>query len=151
MLNRFEKFSLAISEIWKCWHKLATAVMKEHGLKGSHAVYFTTLYRFPNGLTAAKLSELCSRDKADVSRTITLLEKKGLVEKVNNINNFYKLPITLTKEGKEIAEYINRKAMKAVEIGGKGLDNLEREIFYNSLDLISENLQNLTEKCFNKG
>lgn len=151
MIDRFEKFSLAISEIWRYWHKLATTVMKEHGLKGPLAVYFTTLYRFPNGITAAELSSLCSRDKADVSRMITLLEKRGLVQRIDNTNNSYKIPVVLTDEGVKIAEDINQKVMEAVEKGGEGLSESEREVFYNSLDLISENLQNLTEKGFNKG
>ncbi len=145
MVDRFEKFSLAISEIWRYWHKLATVVMKEHGLKGPHAVYFTTLYRFPDGLTSARLSELCSRDKADVSRTVALLEKKGLAERNGN---FYKVPIVLTDEGKKIAEHINKRAMAAVEICGKGLDDREREVFYNSLDLIGSNLENLAKNGF---
>ena len=148
MIDRFEKFSLAISEIWRYWHKLATTVMKKHGLKGPLAVYFTTLYRYPNGLTAAELGALCSRDKADVSRMVILLEKQGLVQKVDNVNNSYKIPIILTDKGIEIAEDINQKVMEAVEKGGKGLSEKERDIFYNSLDIISSNLQNLTEKGF---
>lgn len=148
MIDRFEKFSLAISEIWRYWHKLATTVMKEHGLRGPLAVYFTTLYRFPNGITAAELSVLCSRDKADVSRTIALLEKRGLVQKVDNINNSYKIPVILTNKGVKIAEDINQKAMAAVNKGGEGLSESEREIFYNSLDIISSNLQNLTKSGF---
>lgn len=146
MLDRFEKFSLAISEIWRYWHKLATSVMKEHGLKGPNAVYFTTLYRFPNGLTAAELSSLCSRDKADVSRTISVLETKGLVKKAPSAKNLYKTPIILTEEGIKIAEDINQKAMAAVNFCGKDLSEEDREIFYSSLETISTNLQNLSEK-----
>ena len=81
MVNRFERFSYAISEISRCWHRIAGEEMGQFGLNGSSSVYFTTLYRYPEGITAAQLGELCSRDKADVSRTISLLEKKGIVER----------------------------------------------------------------------
>ena len=43
------------------------------------SVYFTTLYRHRQGITAVQLREICGRDKADVSRTMALLEQKGLV------------------------------------------------------------------------
>ncbi len=146
MVDRFEKFSFAISEIYRYWHKLAAEAMEKRGLKGPYAVYFTTMYRFPEGITAAALSEQCSRDKADVSRAVSLLEKKGLIIKITANNNPYRARLKLTEEGKKLAEYINEKAKIAVEKGGKGLSAEHREIFYSSLELICKNLQTLTEK-----
>ena len=78
MLERFARFSLAISEIDRCWHKLAAEEMSKYELNSPHAVYLTTLYRYADGITAAKLGELCGKNKADVSRMIAILEKKGL-------------------------------------------------------------------------
>ncbi len=40
MVDRFEKFSLAISEISKYWHKLATEEMEKYGLRSSHSYIF---------------------------------------------------------------------------------------------------------------
>ena len=57
MVNRFERFSYAISEISRCWHRIAGEVMGQYGLSGSSSVYFTTLYRYPEGITAAQLAE----------------------------------------------------------------------------------------------
>lgn len=34
MVERFERFSLAIAESSRCWHKLAGEEMKVYGLKG---------------------------------------------------------------------------------------------------------------------
>ena len=90
-------------------------------------------------------SELCSRDKADVSRAIALLEKNGLVERDGASSN-YRAPLKLTDEGKKIAEMINEKASAAVEYGGHGLSDADRETFYAALELITSNLQKLTEK-----
>ena len=81
MLNRFARFSLAISEIDRCWHKLAAEEMAKYDLNSPHAVYLTTLYNFEEGITATKLGELCCKNKADVSRMVSILEKKGLVRK----------------------------------------------------------------------
>lgn len=146
MLDRFEKFSFLIADISRCWHKLAGEVMEKEGLKGPYAVYFTTMYRFPEGITAARLSELCSKDKADVSRAINLLEQRGHVEKVAPENGAYRAPLRLTESGKELYLHIAKKAAQAVDNGGKGLSGKEREIFYKSLELISQNLQKLAEE-----
>ena len=146
MVDRFERFSFAISELSRYWHKIASDGMEAYGLKGPYAVYFTTLYRFPEGLTAVKLGEICGRDKADVSRAISVLEKKGLVKKSSSKKSVYRAPILLTEEGTRLAEEINQKARSAVEAGGKGLSDEHREIFYQALDLITVNLENLSKE-----
>jgi len=87
MIDRFERFSFAISEISHYWHKIATDEMGKYGLKGVHALYLTAMHRHPEGITSAQLCEECGKDKADVSRCVSLMEKKGLVirEGVNKI------------------------------------------------------------------
>ena len=146
MLDRFERFSFAISELSRYWHKITADEMESYGLKGPYVVYFTTLYRYPEGLSAVKLGELCCRDKADVSRAISVLEKKGLIMKDKSKKSQYRAPIILTEEGRHLAEDMIRKANKAVELGGMGLTDEHREIFYNSLELITKNLQALSEE-----
>lgn len=139
MIARFEKFSYAISELSRCWHKIAAEEMKEYDLKGPYAVYFTTLFR-SGGLTASKLSELCGRDKADVSRAISILEKKKLVSK----DPGYRATIRLTKNGEALAESINQKVMAAVSYAGKDLSESDRNTFYTCLDSLVQNLQALS-------
>lgn len=149
MIDRFEKFSSTISEIYRNWHKLASDVMEEHGLKGPHSVYLTTMYKYEDGITAVELSEVTARDKADVSRAIAQFEREGFAEKLAINNNFYKAPIKLTKEGRNIAEDIITKAATAVELGGKGLSDVDRNTFYGALELISANLKTLVEEGLN--
>lgn len=146
MIDRFEKFIFSISEIYRYWHKIAADQMEQYGLKGPYAVYFTTMYQYADGLTAANLAELCSRDKADVSRAIAAMEEKGFVQKEDSAKNQYRARLTLTQTGKKVAEEINHKAGIAVELGGKGLDGDQRKIFYEALDLISANLRTLSKK-----
>ena len=150
MINRFERFSSAISEIYRSWHKLASDVMEEHGLKGPHSVYLTTMCRYPDGITAVELAEVTARDKADVSRAIAQFEKENLVEKISVNNHFYRAPIRLTMEGRSIAEDIITKATTAVELGGKGLTDVDRNTFYEALELISANLRVLAEEGLKK-
>lgn len=145
MVDRFERFSLAISEIWRCWHRIAAEEMGKYSLKGPYAVYFTTLYRHPQGITAAQLGDLCGRDKADVSRAVSLLESKGLIEKAAPGKSTYRAALKLTAQGATLAEEINKIASTAVELASKGLDPQKRAIFYEALELISGNLQILSK------
>ena len=147
MLNRFAKFSFSISEIDRCWHKLAVEEMSQYGLNSPHAVYLNTMYDAnPEGITAAQLGELCGKNKADVSRMIAILEKKGLVQKVAVGKNMYRAKLILTEEGRRAAEHVRKRAALAVELAGSGLSNEERETFYRALDLITENLQKLSKE-----
>lgn len=146
MIDRFEKFSSAISEISRYWHKLASDEMEKFGLKGPHAVYFTTMYQYPDGITAVKLAEISSRDKADVSRAVAQFEKKGFVKKIIVNKNHYRAPLKLTEAGRQLAERINEKAKLAVELAGKGLSEEDRNTFYQALGLICSNLRTLAEE-----
>lgn len=146
MIERFEKFSFDISQIYHYWHKLTTEEMAKFGLKGSNAVYLTMLYQNKEGLTCAELSSLCNRDKADVSRTMNTMEQKGFVKKISPDNKLYRARMVLTEEGKVAAESVNDRVGVAVELGGKGLTDEQRMTFYYALDLIASNLQKISEE-----
>lgn len=143
MVQRFERFSYAIFEISRCWHRIAAEEMEKYGLKGSHATYLTTLYRYPQGITAAKLSELTGKDKADVSRMTAIMEKNRLIVKEGSS---YRAMLKLTAVGCEAAEHVRARAGVVVENASRGLSDEHREIFYNTLELIVTNLQNICEE-----
>ena len=144
MVERFERFSYAIAEITKSWHKLTAEEMQKYGLKGVHSVYLTTMIKFPEGITATKLCELCSKDKADVSRMMCIMEEKGLVEKTGKNQKKYNCAFVLTEKGREAAEFVCSRASAAVEAAGGGLSEKERETFYRALFSIANNLKKLT-------
>ena len=146
MLNRFTRFSLAIAEIDRCWHKLAAEEMAKYDLNSPHAVYLNTLYQYPEEITAAKLGELCCKNKADVSRMVSIMEKKGLVRKEGIGGNFYRAKLLLTAEGRLAAEHVRERAAVAVELAGAGLSHETREVFYNALEQITANLQTLSKE-----
>lgn len=146
MLDRFERFSLAIAEINRCWHKIAGEELAKYDLKASHVTYLLTLYRNPEGLTAPKLAELCDRDKADVSRMLSILETKGLVTKDGIGSSRYRGNLRLTPEGQTVAKELSERTELAVERAGEGLREEERTIFYNSLDIITNNLRRISQE-----
>lgn len=144
MTTRFERFSFAINEIYKYWHRIATDVMGKYGLKGSSAVYFAALSRHTEGVTATKLAELCGRNKADVSRVILQMEDKGFIKKERSGNNSYRARVFLTESGKKIADCINECAEKASNLGSFGLSDEQRAVFYTYIELIAGNLKKMS-------
>ena len=143
MIDRFERFSLAIAEISHYWHKLAADELSKYGLKGPHATYLTTIYKYPEGITVPKLCKECGKDKSDASRMISILEEKRLVTKKVVGGSLYRGKLQLTEEGRLAAEHVIKRASRAVELAGKDLTDEEREIFYKSLDSITLNLKKL--------
>lgn len=144
MVERFERFSLAISEISRHWHKLTAEEMEKYGLKGTHSVYLLTMARFPDGITAPQICELCGKDKSDVSRMMSIMEKKGLVTKEGIHQNLYGGVFKLTDEGKDAAEQVKKRASLAVEFAGKDLTDESRKVFYNALESIAANLREIS-------
>ncbi len=145
MVNRFERFSFAISEISKYWHKLTSDEMEKYDLKGNHSVYLLALARSDGGMTAPQLCEACGKDKSDVSRMMRIMEEKGLVRKEGEHQNRYGGLFSLTAEGEAAAEHVSSKASRAVEIAGKDLTEEQRVIFYHALESITANLRELSK------
>ncbi len=146
MIDRFERFSLAISEISRCWHKIASEEMEAYDLKGAHATYLTALHRHGEGLTAPQLSEICGKDKADVSRMMSLLEKKAMVEKVGGHQNGYGGMFVLTEAGMKAAEHVEKRASLAVELAGRELSEEQRAVFYAALGTITARLREISRE-----
>lgn len=144
MVDRFERFTYAIVEINRYWHKIAADEMSKYGLKGPFAHYLITLYRYPDGVTSVQLGELCDKNKADVSRALAILEEKGLAVRETQNNSYYRAKIKLTAKGRAAAEQVQQIAERAVGIGGKGLTDEHRQIFYEALERIAANLRQVT-------
>lgn len=146
MVERFERFSHAIFEISRCWHKLAAEEMAKYNLKGPYAVYLLAILRSSGGVTSSQLCELCGRDKADVSRAISVMEQKGLVRREGAGSKLYRALLTLTEEGEIAARHVCQRASLAVECAGSGYSDADREIFWQVLDTIASNLQTLSKE-----
>lgn len=144
MISRFEHFTLDIFQISRYWNKIATEEMKKHELKGAYAIYLVTIGNSKEGITAARLAEVCARDKADVSRAIAAFEARGMAERVGGQN--YRANLRLTAKGQELVSEIRERAGLVLDYVSRNICEEKREIMYECLDTISENLRDLSQE-----
>jgi len=140
-MDRFERFAVAVTEISYHVHRLMNEAMEQYGLRGINAVYLVVLHRHEEGITAARLGEYCSRDKADVSRAVAALEQKGLVVKDAGR---YRAKLQLTEQGRILADRVRGLAQLAVEQAGRDISDADRAVMYAALESIGDRLQELT-------
>lgn len=146
MRDRFEQFTSAISSIHRFVQKIERDEMEKYGLKGASAQYLLAMERYPDGVTAATLCDVCDRDKAAVSRILAEMESKGLIYRIDNGENQYRARLALTPAGQEAADYVSRRAIIAVELAGQGLTDEDRKVMYTSLERIAANIQTLSRE-----
>lgn len=75
---------------------------------------------------------------------VSILDKKGLLQKKEVGRNGYRAKLLLTQEGKQAAEYVRSLAAMVVRQAGAGLSDSDREVFYRCLEQITANLQALS-------
>ena len=143
MESRYELLSGAISSMYHDIQKIERVEMAKYGLKGPHAQCLLAMKKHPHGITAARLCEVCDKDKAAVSRTIAELETAGMVVRENRNGSRYRASLILTRQGQTAAEAVVEKARLAVEKAGTGFGEEEREVFYRVLSIIAGNLHKL--------
>lgn len=146
MLQRFEHFTSAISAIHRDIQKIERDEMEKQGLRGAFTQYLLAVSRYPQGVTAATLCEVCDKDKAAVSRALTELEAKGLLRKENDGSGQYRAKVFLTPTGEEAVSFVRTRVCTAMELAGSGLSDRDREVFYRALDLLGNNLQDIARK-----
>lgn len=120
--------------------------MKKIGLKGTYVQYLAAMAHYPEeGLTAAKLCELCDRDKAAVSRALAEMEEKGLICRKDENEKMYRIFLFLTEKGKETANFVTERVKCAVSQAVKGIPESERCVFVKAFQTISDNLLDLSQ------
>lgn len=142
MIYRFESFVGKISAIHKNIEKIKKNKMKKFGLSGNHVMSMCFLAQYPDGLTASKLCELISVDKAAMSRTLAELVEKGYVYYPElGANKKYRAITALTPKGVEVAKQVDEMIIDLVgEIGG-GLTDEERKMMYYALEVVSKKIE----------
>lgn len=148
MEDRFKKFTVLVNRIVRNIHKIKTEEMSRLGLKSTHVSCIYYLYGSDEGRTARELCDICDEDKAAISRAIEFLEKEGYISCFSKSEKRYRSPLVLTEKGNKLGEFISKKVEKLLELSSEGLSEKNRKIFYESLDLISNNLQKI---CDNQG
>lgn len=144
MISRYEFFSTVVSSLYHDIQRIERQEMAKYGLKGPHAQCLVIMSRYPQGIAAARLCELCERDKAAISRTVAELEATGLLARGERNGIRYRVPLFLTEAGQKAAEEVNAVAMRAVEQAGQGLTEEQRRVFYDVLGHIAQNLHTIS-------
>ena len=143
MIDRFEQFVSYISAIHRDIQRIERDEMEKLGLKGAYAQYLVAMHRYPEGITAVDLCEVCDKDKAAVSRAVTEMETHGLLHKVGDRENRYRALLKLTEKGMEAAEFVCRKAVSAVQIATNGIDEETRKIMYRALRSVAGGVKSI--------
>ena len=143
MESRYELLTGSISCIYRDIQKIERVEMAKYGLKGPHAQCLLAMNRHPEGITAARLCEICEKDKAAISRTLVELEESGMIIRENRNGSRYRANLLLTQQGQTAAQTVVERARLAVEQAGVGFDEQEREVFYRVLAIIAGNLHGL--------
>lgn len=144
MIERFEHFTMSIFSITRSWNRLATEEMKKYGFRGAYALYLVMIATNEGNITAAKLADLCQRDKADVSRAISAFQKKGILEPYGESR--YRAALRLTEDGKRLAAQVSLRADEVLEQAGKGISEEMRKNMYLCLDTIAQNMSRICDE-----
>lgn len=145
-MNRYNQFTNLILNISRNIQKIKNYEMASFGLKGNQVQCLFHLYNQTEGVSVSELAILCNEDKAASSRTIRTLEEKGYVFVDKSENKKYKNPVKLTKKGQKTAELVCKKIDSLCLEGGQGLYEENRMVFYEALDLVNKNLNEICQK-----
>lgn len=146
MISKYEIFTTVVSSLYHDIQRIERTEMAKYGLKGPHAQCLVIMERYPEGITAARLCEICERDKAAISRTVAELEEAGLLTRREVNGMRYRVPLILTEAGRNAAKNVNEVAAQAVEQAGMGLTDVQRDVFYHVLGHIAGNLHNISRE-----
>ena len=143
MLQRFESFVMGITSCYKYIQRIKVMEMEEYGLKGTHVMCLYYLNHHNDGLTAAELCRLCAEDKAAISRALATLREKNYVRSEGKT---YRAQWYLTPNGQDVATRVDDLIEQWVTLGGNGLSEEERAVFYKALGNIGDNLRETLEQ-----
>ena len=144
MEERFQTFTVLVTDINRSIHKLKTKEMEEFDLKSSHVSCLYYLFK-TGSMTATELCDICREDKANISRAIKSLEDNGYVVCNSKKQKRYQSQLTLTDMGAQVASRIAKKIDKVLDAVSEGVSDEHRAIMYHALAKISANLQKLCE------
>ena len=94
-----------------------------------------------DGLVQTELAQSTNRNRANVTRIVDILEKKGLVERRDDPNDKRVFRIYLTDLGKSLKKETAKCAAQSNEDALKGVSAEEREIAIGVLQKILKNLE----------
>ena len=144
MGERFETFTVLLNRINRNIRKIKNEEMKNYELRSPHISCLYFLY-ISKELTSKELCERCEEDKATISRSLDYLEKNSYIICKSDSKKRYNAPFDLTERGMRAGKRIAEKIASVLEEISTGITDEDREIFYRSLSIISENIDKVAK------
>ena len=145
MEERFQEFTVLVSNLNRCIYRLKTEEMAEHNLKSSHLSCIYYIYKY-GSLTAKQLCELCREDKANISRALKYLEENSYLTVNTKSNKKFQRYIELTYTGYKIGKDISLRVNEILNYVNQGLSPEHLKIMYQGLNIINDRLNELCEE-----
>lgn len=149
MEQRFETFSALIISISRSIRRIKTEEMEVFNLRCRDVSCLYFLYK-ESGLTASELCERCEMDKANLSRCIENLEQGGYIVCRSPEQRRYRRPLELTEQGQEVGRQVAEQIDRVLQKASEGLREEDRQVLYNCLQRIDDNLQSICEQYTHK-
>lgn len=146
MEELYNIFTMQIAKCSRYIRKIKQDEMECFNLKGPHVSCLYYLFKSEGPLTLRMLCDACDEDKAYISRAVDSLEKDGYIECCSKAEKKYKRPLTLTEKGRAVSKEIDKKIDQIVANAGVGVTPENREIFYKTFKIISDNLHKMCDK-----
>ena len=92
--------------------------------------------------TQKELADAVSKDPASITRSLDILEKDGLIERISADRRSFK--VMLTKKGSDLVKRVIPEAVKYRNKGIEGLSDEEMKVFKKVLNTIYSNFSEKT-------
>ncbi len=135
--DRFEKFTFLINKIYRDIQKLKLITLKKYGLKGSHMMCLYHLGQVQDGVNFKELCEICDEDKGLISRNLSYLKDKGLVDYDVSDTKKYKTKLRLSDKGIQVFNEIQEITSNVCNKVYLDKDDESLDLFYKDLEDIS--------------
>ena len=144
-MERFERFTVLISNITRSIRKIKTEEMSRWGLRSHHVLCIYYLYT-KGALTSKKLCGFCNEDKANISRSIDYLEVEGFIAQKGNSKKKYNVQYQLTEKGSSVGRIITERIDEIIGSAADALSDEERATMYHCLEVIDSRLGAISDE-----
>lgn len=138
--SRFEQFVGLTNRAAKAIQRIKSVKMKKYALSGAHTTCLCRLVEAgEDGLTQTRLIQLEGMDRAQISRVLGDLQRRGYVVPAQQEGR-YKKRYLLTPAGWAAADEIQSIILSINRFVSEQIPQTDIDIFYRTLTAIADNL-----------
>lgn len=142
--DRLDRFMNMTGSAARSITKIKHKKMSKYGLGSTHTTCLRRLYLAENGLTRTQLASQCDLDKAQITRIIADLSKKGCIVEESK-GSGYRKRIFLTEDGKSITRDIFKVTLELNEYVSGNILQEDIDHFYAVFEKICSGLKQVEE------